>query len=160
LAHADGRPIVTGLPPPAGPPALPSGAALVGRAAALVWADRQTIDVLDLGAVVDYPAGWRAGLPPVTLGRNAVVVTTQTDGDGVELAVERWDAEPPDPGPGLAALCAGEVVFDSGLLGLNPRVEGDDALDLSVPPGRYAVRVTGGPAGDGERYVVQLWPGA
>jgi hypothetical protein len=148
------------LPPASAPPPPPTGAALLARAAALVWADRRTVDVLDLGAAVDYPAAWRAGLPPVTLGRNAVVVTTQTDGDGVELAVERWDGEPPEPETGLAALCAGEVVFDSGLLGLNPRVEGDDALDLRVPPGRYAVRVHGGPGEDGERYVVQLWPGA
>jgi hypothetical protein len=87
------------------------------------------------------------------------VVATQTDGDDIELAVERWDGEPPDPGDGGAALGAGEVVFDSGLLGLNPRVEGDTALDLHVPPGRYAVRVHGGTGEDGERYVVQLWPG-
>jgi hypothetical protein len=147
------------LPPAPGPPAPPPGPALVGRAAAVVWADRCTVDVLDLGAVVDYPPGWRAGRPPVALGRNAVVVTTRSEADDVELAVEQWDGEPPDAGRNGVALAVGEVVFDSGLLGLNPRVEGDDALDLHVPPGRYAVRVHGGPAEDGERYVVQLWPG-
>jgi hypothetical protein len=136
-------------------PPEPPSAALLARAAALVWADRCTVDVLDLGAAADYPAPG----PPLALGRNAVVVATRSDADDVELAVERWDGEPPPPRAGAVALGAGEVVFDSGLLGLNPRVEGDDALDLHVPPGRYAVRVHGGVGEDGERYVVQLWPG-
>ncbi|WP_433223455.1 hypothetical protein ACQP00_26175 [Dactylosporangium sp. CS-047395] len=146
---------------------------LVGALDTTVLVDHGTFDLLDDGGP-QHPAA--DGLGPARwlgTGANAVTVYSPAAWSHVGgLRLEVWDGPPP-PEDTWADRQEGAARFDSGLVEVNPLVDGgEDEESLEVEPGAYGVRAyVAGRAEllaiqdepdadlDGiERYLVQLWP--
>jgi hypothetical protein len=101
-----------------------------------------------------------------TEGNEMVVVFSPHQNNfAMPLRVEVWPAEPPsDLDDWQDAFLTGLVVGPDGLDYESPTMEG---ASVPVPPGRYAVRITGrgfvnrgwpGSTTPGDEWLLQLWP--
>jgi hypothetical protein len=123
-------------------------------------ADHRTVAVLDEGGTLPLPrfSSW------IEVTDNGIHLATLADGEDVAVTVEVWDAEPPAAPGSWAATSEGTVRFATGRLGVNFLVEGDDTVEIEIPPGAYRVRAhaEGRPdlAGEvaAEAYLLRLWP--
>ena len=146
------------------------------------------VQVADLTVALEYSQFYLVGaLPPDTAadaldrvldeatagqgiastdGNEYVVVLSPHQVNGaMSLRVEVWPGEPPDDlDQWQEAFCTGLVVGAGGLFFESPTAE---AHVVPVPPGRYAVRITGrgfvrrgwpGSATPGDNWRLQLWP--
>jgi hypothetical protein len=107
-----------------------------------VMVDHGAFDLIDDAgpqrARIDYqsPSKW------VCAGDNSVIVRSASRWNHVAtLRVEAWDGPPP-PASGWDEYRDETVRLDSGLIEINPLVEGDTADSIEVgPAGLYRVRV-------------------
>jgi hypothetical protein len=96
-----------------------------------------------------------------------VVISPHQNNFAMRLRVEMWPAEPPDDlDDWQEAFLAGLLVGPDGLDCESPTLE---RVTIPVPPGRYAVRITGrgflnhgwpGSTTPGDEWRLQLWPAA
>jgi hypothetical protein len=94
-----------------------------------------------------------------------VVISPHQNNFAMPLRVEVWPAEPPsDLDDWQEAFLTGLVVGPAGLAYESPTMEG---TTVPIPPGRYAVRITGrgfvnhgwpGSTTPGDHWRLQLWP--
>jgi len=135
-------------------------------------ADHCTVAILDEGGALPFPAcaSW------LDLADNSITIMTLANEVDVPLTVEVWDAEPPPTATQWSVTSGGWVRFETGRIGINFLVEGDDTVEFEVARGTYGVRAyaagrpdlerpttsESGPAPfeETERYLVQIWPGA
>jgi len=129
-------------------------------------ADHCTVAILDEGGALPFPssASW------LDLADNSITLMTLANEVEVPLTVEVWDAEPPPTALPWSATRGGRVRFETGRIGVNFLVEGDDTVEFEVAPGAYGVRAhaagrpdlerptTLAPSEETERYLVQIWP--
>jgi hypothetical protein len=133
-------------------------------------ADHCTVAILDEGGALPFPtsAGW------LDLADNGITIMTLANEIDVPLTVEVWDAEPPPTPIQWPVTSGGRVRFETGRIGINFLVEGDDTVEFDVAPGTYGVRAHAAgrpdlersntpasepaPSEETERYLVQIWP--
>jgi hypothetical protein len=148
----------------------PPVARLIGWVVTEILVDHGSFDLLDdrgdQGAYPDFASSeW------VFVGDNEVVVCSPLSYHQATVTVEAWDAEPA-PAAGWEDSRVSQLKLDSGVVGINPLVEGEDTEWIDVGgPGRYGVRVQVAgrdalvalgpdpevePVGV-ERYLVQFW---
>jgi hypothetical protein len=162
-----------------GGPPLPASidvvAELLARVDSETLVDHQTFDLLDDGGPQRARVDFGARTQWLFVGDNAVTVLSASNRHHVAtVVVEAWDTEPEIPADwSTAASATGRLRLDSGLVEVNPLIEGDDGEALVVgPPGPYDVRafalgrdeiVRLSPPPDVElrgveRYLFQFWP--
>jgi hypothetical protein len=146
-------------------------AQLVGRVVTEVLVDHGSFDLIDdIGsegncASAAFTGGW------LFVDDNEVMVCSPLSYHLAAVTVEAWDAEPVSV-TGWELSQEAQLRFDTGVIGINPLVEGEDTEGIDVGgPGTYGVRVhVAGrdalvalgpdpeilPSGV-ERYLVQFW---
>jgi hypothetical protein len=130
-------------------------AALTARVQTEVLVDHGAFDLLDDGGPQRAVVNWASPSEWLCTGDNAVTILSASGRTHVaEVTVEAWDAVPPTA-PGWPAERTATLRLDSGLVEINPLVEGEDTEYLAVgPPGRYHVRAYAA----GRDEIVQLDP--
>ena len=122
-------------------------------------------DDIDLIAQVAEAAIKRQGIATSERNEAVAVISPHQNNFAMRLRTEVWAGEPPD---GLddwqEAFLTGLVAGERGLRYESPTVAWER---ISVPPGRYAARITGcgfvqrgwpGSTKPGDTWRVQLWP--
>lgn len=136
---------------------------LIQRIEVETLADHQTVAILDEGGALPFPsfARW------LDLADNSINIMTLANEVDVPLVVEVWDAEPPPATATWSSIEGGRVRFETGRIGINFLVAGEDTVEFDLAPGIHGVRVhaAGRPdleaeplAEEPERYLVQIWP--
>lgn len=142
------------------------------RLATEVLVDHGTFDLIDDSGEQDAPIEFRSAVW-LFAGRNQITVVSASSRHHVAaVTVEAWAAEPPAL-PDRPEFQDAAVRLDSGLLEINPLVDGEDAEAVQVGgPGDYRVRAyvsgraellaaTPPPEVElrgVERYLLQIWP--
>jgi hypothetical protein len=143
---------------------------LIKRLETQPLADHRTIAILDEGGALPFPTSddW------LELADNGITVMTLASEVEVPMTVELWDAEPPPTTLPWSASGEGRVRFETGRIGINFLVEGDDTVEFEIARGIYHVRVHAAgrpdlvppttaaprlaPRVEPEHYLVQIWP--
>ncbi|HYN93762.1 MAG TPA: hypothetical protein VES42_07915 [Pilimelia sp.] len=148
-------------------------AELTDRVDTEVFVDHGSFDLIDDGGPQRARPDFAATAEWLFVGDNEIIVVSAAGRHHhAAVAVEAWDGEPPSAA-GWEDFRTARLRLDSGLVEINPLVEGEDASDIEVGgPGVYRVRahVTGRaalaaldpalpaePRGV-ERYLFQFWP--
>jgi len=108
-----------------------------------VMVDHGSFDLIDDAGEQKARADYGSRTEWMFAGDNSVIIRSPSAWNHVSsLRVEAWDAPPPSPASGWDEQREAIVRLDSGLIEINPLVEGDTADWIQVgPAGLYRVRV-------------------